>query len=49
MAKNDVLEITAGDVVTASYVDEFARGGLKTPDQESYRNLLQRQDSSHQL
>jgi len=29
MAKNDVLEITAGDVVTASYVDEFARGGLK--------------------
>lgn len=29
MAENDVLEITAGDVVTASYVDEFARGGLK--------------------
>ena len=29
MAENDVLEITAGDVVTASYLDEFSRGGRK--------------------
>ncbi|MFP6900154.1 MAG: tetratricopeptide repeat protein, partial [Opitutales bacterium] len=27
--ENDVLEITAGDVVTASYLDEFSRGGHK--------------------
>ena len=29
MSENDVLEITAGDEVVASYVDEFGRGGLK--------------------
>ena len=29
MSQNDILEITAGDVVTASYVDEVARGGRK--------------------
>jgi len=29
MAENDVLEINAGDLVTASYLDEFARGGRK--------------------
>ena len=29
MAKNDVLEITAGDLVTASYLDEVSRGGRK--------------------
>ena len=29
MSENDVLEITAGDEVVASYVDEFGRGGAK--------------------
>ncbi len=29
MSENDVLEITAGDEVVASYVDEFGRGGSK--------------------
>ena len=29
MSENDILEITAGDEVVASYVDEFGRGGAK--------------------
>jgi TusA-related sulfurtransferase len=29
MSENEVLEITAGDEVVASYVDEFGRGGAK--------------------
>ena len=29
MSENGVLEITAGDEVVASYVDEFGRGGSK--------------------
>ena len=29
MSQNDILEITAGDEVVASYVDEFGRGGTK--------------------
>jgi TolA-binding protein len=29
MSENDILEITAGDEVVASYVDEFGRGGIK--------------------